>query len=136
MKKVYDLRGKQTKISRLLRFDNEAFIHLLAYRMFVFIAVIYGIVLLGSLFYGPFVLYVKILTMLSWILFIPLVFALIKVTSLVGSHGLAFGKFNSAYRTMKMEKAGRLQVTALWLLPYLATAAWAICFFAMLKWWP
>lgn len=136
MKKVYDLRGKQTKIARLLRFDNDAFIHLFAYRAFVFLAVIYGIVLLGSIVYGPLIQYVKLFTMLAWILFIPLVFALMQVAALVGSKGLAFGKFDSAYRATRIKKTGRLQVTALWILPYLATAAWIICFFAMMRWWP
>jgi hypothetical protein len=133
-KKVYDFRGKQSNISRLTRFDPEAFVHMLFYRVLIPVSIIYGIVLLASLVFSGLELAVKALTVIIWILFTPQVFETAKAVSVTGSRGMAFGHLNESYlfilRTRYSKKAG-----AYTLFPYLVLALWVVGFISMVAWW-
>jgi hypothetical protein len=133
-KKVYDFRGKQSNISRLIRFDPEAFVHILFYRLLIPVSIIYGVVLLASLAFAGLGLVAKTLTIIVWILFTPQVFETAKAISVTGSRGIAFGHLNESYRfilrTRYSKKAGGYS-----LFPYLILALWVIGFIFAVVWW-
>jgi hypothetical protein len=132
---VYDFRGKQSSIFRLAKFEPFGLIHALSYRILLFLSLIYGFLLLASLFYAPLGLTAKYFTIAMWILITPQLFEAVKAFSLVSTHGAAFGKFSEAYSYLvsRKRKASFVIYKAL---PYLVIAVWAIFFVLMLFWWP
>lgn len=135
MKRTYDLRGKQASIARLLGFDMEAFVHMIAYRLLIFASIIYGIALLLAAMYPQFGTAVVLLTAIVWILYTVELFEFIKGIAMVQSKGLVFGRFLESYREIKLRDASRPMLAALSIAPYAAVAVWAAGLVAMLIWW-
>jgi hypothetical protein len=134
-KTTYDFRGKQSNIFRLGKFDVSGLIHTLFYRILIFVAVIYGLLLLASVFYSGLGLLVKIVTIIVWILVTPQLFAAIKAFSLVETHGAVFGKFSNSY-TNTISKNYKPEYKIYKALPYAVVAVWIVFFVVMLVWWP
>lgn len=133
-KKVYDMRGNQANIARLLGFYKSAFVHMLFYRLLIFLGIIYGIVLIASVFYSPLILAAKAFTIIIWILFMPQVFAAVKVLSLTRTRGLSFGHLGEEYTFLakKRYKGSTALYTAL---PYIVLAIWIVGIaFAAIGW--
>jgi hypothetical protein len=133
-KKVYDLRGKQSNLARLIRFDKEAFVHMVAYRALIVFSVIYGVIML--LYFvipglGPLA---KASTAIIWILFTPQLFETAKGASLVMTKGLAFGHLGKGYSFLMKKKYGRTGGYAK-PTPYAVMLLWAAGFVAILLWW-
>jgi hypothetical protein len=132
-KKTYDMRGKQSNISRLARFDLEGFIHMLFYRIQIFYSVIYGLAMLYYLITGiDFGL--KLLTIIFWVLITPQLWETIKAFSLISSRGLAFGHLSEEHVYLmksKYSKTGSVYS----IIPYAAMLFWVLGFIAMLMWW-
>ncbi len=134
-KKIYDMRGGQSSIARLSRFDTEAFLHMIFYRLLIFFSVIFGVVMLASLVYQSAVPLVKPMLVVEWVLFTLTFFEMAKSFSLIASRGLSFGHLNNEYITMMKLKYGKRGNPALSALPFLALGLWALGFVAMLLWW-
>ena len=135
MKRTYDLRGRQSSIFRLLGFDPEGFMHTLIYRVLIFLAIIYGIVLLLANEYHQFYFAVVPLTAAVWILFTFELFEFIKGMAMAQTKGLAFGKFTGTYREVQLKKASSAQTFAFTAAPYIAVIIWLLGFAAMIMWW-
>lgn len=134
-KTVHDFRGKQTNIFRLSKFEPFGLIHALFYRILLFLALIYGFLLLASLSYvflGP---TVKYFTIAIWILITPQLFEAVKAFSLASTHGAVFGKFSEAYSYLVAKKY-KAVYGIYKALPYLVIVTWAVFFILMLVWWP
>lgn len=134
MKKTFDVRERHGIIVRLARFDREGFVHMVSYRVMVFLAVIYGIAVFLSLLY-PLAPEVFVLTVLVWIFFTPQVYETAKSFALISSRGLAFGHLSEEYKFIvktKYKKSG----SAFMLIPYLVMLVWVIGFVFLLLWWP
>ncbi len=133
-KKLYDMRGKQANIARLARFHMEGFLHMLFYRILVFLAIFYGIVVLLFFIFPQLSFSVKALTAVVWIFFTPQVYEAAKSLAIVSTRGLAFGHLSEEYRFMMRSKYGKTG-GIFNAVPYGALAVWAIGFIAMLMWW-
>jgi hypothetical protein len=131
-----DLRGPQKRISRLLRFYPEAYIHMLFYRIAIPLTILYGLIIL---FYymvpgvGP---VLKILTAVLWVLWTPQLFGVAKGLSLAWTRGMAFGQLNpefaALYRKRYSKRSGIFVA-----FPFVVTAIWAMGFVLMiLRWRP
>lgn len=99
-KMLYDMRGKQGNISRLLGFDGEAFVHMLSYRILIFAALIVAVLLAISLAYpvSPGITALQHVGILViWIFFIPQVFETSKAFAVILSKGVAWGRLNKSY---------------------------------------
>jgi hypothetical protein len=110
------------------------FMHALFYRILIFLSIIYAAALIFSLF-TQIEAAVKLITVVVWLLLFPQVFATVKALSLVSTHGAVFGRFSREYAQLLSKRRRSLDSFYL-ALPYLATAAWAAFFVAMLVWWP
>ncbi len=133
-KKTFDMRGRQTNISRLFAFDREGFIHMVAYRALIFYSIPYGILLLLSFFYANVLAYTGIFTAIFWILITPQLFETAKAFSLISSRGLAFGHLSESRVFLQKEKYSK--TGALFKpIPYIAMLLWFIGFIALLLWW-
>jgi hypothetical protein len=132
-KKLGETRGGQSRIFRLASFDLEAFIHMLFYRILIFVAPAYGVLTLVSLLYPfpPFVL--KALTVLLWVLFTPQLFETVKALSLSWSRGMSFGHLNEEYSSLVKERYGG-GVKIYSSLPFLVLLLWSVGFVFMVVW--
>ncbi|MDE1825409.1 MAG: hypothetical protein KGH61_03475 [Candidatus Micrarchaeota archaeon] len=135
MKRTYDLRGRQSSIFRLARFDPEGFLHALIYRILIFLSIVYGLVLLLANQYPQLYLAIAPLTAAVWILFTFELFEFIKGIALAQTKGLAFGRFQSTYREVQLRHAPHAQIFAFTIAPYLAVIIWLLGFAAMVMWW-
>lgn len=133
-KKLYDMRGSQANIFRLAKFDTEGFIHMLFFRILIFVSVIYGLAIMLYFENALPGLWVKLLTAIVWILITPQFFQTVKVISMVGSGGLSFSHFSQEYVFLAKEKR-QTDTRAFDILPYALMAIWVIFFIAMLVWW-
>lgn len=129
-----DLRGKQSNIFRLSRFDKEALVHVLFYRVLAPYSVIYGVILLASVFYGAMQPLAKAFTVVEWILFTPQLYESVKAFSLVSTRGLAHGHLNDSFLYVYRKRYGG-SASFFAVLPYIALALWAIGFVLMIAWW-
>ena len=131
---VYDMRGKTTNIKRLASFDSWGFIHMVFYRIAIFVAIAYGLLVLLWYIVPGLSVEVRIGTALMWIIFIPQFFAAREAIIMVFSKGMAYGHLNKEYKKSYKAKyhphSGALVVG-----PYIATIVWIAAFFAMLIWW-
>jgi hypothetical protein len=133
-KRTFDMRGNQLAIGRLRHFDKEGFVHMVAYRILIFYAIIYGILLLSSFVYFWLASDVKWLTVIFWILITPQLYETVKAFSLISSRGLAFGHLSKEHVYLmksKYSKTGSIFV----FIPYAAMFLWAVGFIALLLWW-
>ena len=133
-KKTYDMRGKQSNLTRLAHFDKEGLIHMITYRVLIFYSIPYGILLLVSLLYPSLVQYIGALTAIFWILITPQLWESVKAFSLISSRGLAFGHLSEEYVYLEKTKYSR---TGLLYkpIPYIAMLFWFAGFIALLFWW-
>lgn len=117
----HDLRGRIALLGRLLRFDKEAFIHLLFYRCLIVSSIVTFIIFALSfpfhvLFYG-----VKVMIALDWVFFTTQVFESAKAMSLADSRGAAFGHLNPSFVSSMLVSRN---ASAYRLLPFLLLAVW------------
>lgn len=135
MKDVYDIRGRQTSILRLARFDGEALVHMLFYRALIFAAPMAALFIAASLFSQnqAVILASRLLVLLVWILFTPQLFSALKAFSLVSSGGAAFGRFSEAFARTHRESLGSAAVYKV--IPYAGMAVWITAFLALAFMW-
>lgn len=133
-KKLYDMRGRQANIARLSRFHKEGFIHMLFYRILVFVSILYGIVLLLFFAYPQLSLLSKALTAIVWILLTPQLYETAKGFSIISTKGLAQGHLSKEYRFLMKSKYGK-SGGIYNVVPYAAMVVWVAGFVAMLVWW-
>lgn len=135
MKRTKDLRGHQSNVHRLSKFDSEGLIHMVAYRWLIIFSVIYGILLLLSLYYYPQLAYaVKIATVVIWMLFTPTAYETVKGLSLISSRGLAFGHLSKEYTEIMNSKYHRSSGIFKYV-PQFAMLLWLIGFIVMVLFW-
>lgn len=133
-KEVFDLRGMQESILRLYRFDKGAFLHMLFYRIAVFVAIAAGLLIAAdTVTLHHLAYYTKLLVALSWILFTPQLFAVFVAFSVMRSRGVAFGHLNSSFLSAEVEK--RLSQNVYKALPYIAIAVWMAGFVMLIAGW-
>jgi hypothetical protein len=133
-KEVFDMRGKETSIMRLAAFDSAAFVHMVFYRILIFVVIAYGIIILLSYAVQGLAFEVKFATALAWILFTPQVFETAKGIVLVLSGGMAMGHLNEEYKMAMKAKHHSLR-GALAVIPYAVLLLWLAGFMMMLIWW-
>ncbi len=133
-KKLKDLRGPQRRISRLLRFYPEAYLHMLFYRIAVPLTLLYALIVLLHLLLPGLGLVLKIFTAVVWALWTPQFFAVAKGLSLAWTRGLAFGQLNPEFAALYRKRYPRKSgiYTAL---PYAALALWVLGFAVLLLRW-
>jgi hypothetical protein len=135
-KRLEDLRGPQRRISRLLRFYPEAYIHMLFYRVAIPLTILYGLVILLFFLLPGWGLALKILTAVLWVLWTPQLFAVAKGLCLAWSRGMAFGQLNPEFAALYRKRYSRrsgLYVA----LPYVVLVVWAVGFVVLiLRWRP
>ncbi len=134
MEKSYDVRGRQSNIFRLARFDIAALFHMLFYRILIFVAPISAAMIAASLLYpnASVLLASRLLILLVWILFTPQLFSAFKAFSLVSSRGAAFGKFSDYFALTQK----RREVDSVYrIFPYAGIAVWAIAFVVLTVLW-
>jgi len=133
-KRLEDLRGPQTRVSRLLRFYPAAYVHMLFYRIAVPLTLLYALTILLYLLLGGLGLVLKAFTAVIWALWTPQLFAVAKGLSLAWSRGMAFGQLNpefaALYRKRYSRGAGLYAA-----LPYVALALWVLGFVVLLLRW-
>jgi hypothetical protein len=123
-KQVYDLRGKQTSIGRLLGFDKEAFIHMLFYRVLIIVSIIAAIAfVLGYAIGIPSAVF-KLLFVLVWVLFTPQVYETAKGISVIATKGFVFGHLNKSYLATASKHGKRAMDPLYKLMPYTALVLW------------
>lgn len=132
---AYDLRGRQSSIIRLARFDLDSFVHMLFYRILVFAALLTAVVLVVNLLLQNIglTLIAKVLVLIVWILFTPQLFSVFKAVSLVSTNGAVFGHLNEAFVRARVEKKGIYLLYKA--LPYAAMAFWFGGFVVLLYLW-
>ena len=135
-KTLQDLRGPQTRISRLLRFYPAAYLHMLFYRVAAPLTILYSLTILLYLLLPGLGLALKIFTAVLWALWTPQLFAVAKGLSLAWTRGMAFGHLNAEFAALyrkRYSKRSGIYVA----FPYAALAIWAIGFVLMiLRWRP
>ncbi len=134
-KEIYDVRGGQSKLFRLLRFDTEGLVHLVFYRIAIVIAALMVISMAIGVKYvqTPFINATRVLMLLLWIMFTPQLFETIKAMSLIASRGVVFGKLNPSF--MSQVKRNTSMDGLLYALPYVVLAVWAVGLIGLVKLW-
>ena len=134
-KEIYDVRGGQSKLFRLLRFDTEGLVHLVFYRIAIVIAALMVISMAIGVEYvqTPFINATRVLMLLLWIMFTPQLFETIKAMSLIASRGVVFGKLNPSF--MSQVKRNTSMDGLLYALPYVVLAVWAVGLIGLVKLW-
>ncbi len=123
-KQVYELRGRQSNLSRLVHFDKEAYIHMLFYRALIILSVVAGAVFFASYFFNLSTAVFRAFFMIIWVLFIPQVFESAKGMSVIATRGFVFGHLNKSYRSTA-EKYLKPRAAPLFkAFPYAVLAAW------------
>ena len=133
-KRLKDLRGPQKRISRLLRFYPEAYLHMLFYRIAVPLTLLYALTILLYLLLPGLGLPLKIFTAVIWALWTPQLFAVAKGLSLAWTRGMAFGQLNPEFAALYRKRYPRSSgfYTAL---PYAVLVLWGLGFVALLLRW-
>jgi hypothetical protein len=130
-KKLKDLRGPQARISRLASFHMEAYIHMLFYRILVPLSIIYGISVLARFFVPGLGPVVKVLTLMTWILWTPQVFEVAKGLALAWSRGMAFGHLNEEFAHLYKKRYSKKPGGYI-AFPYVVLVLWAVGFIVLL----
>ena len=125
-KETYDMRGRQSLAFRLLCIDREALVHVLFYRIAVFVALaLAASIILGMLVVGtPYTNITRILLIAVWVLFTPQLFEAAKAASVIGSRGVVFGKLNESFKEYGAHKSALNPLYAIF--PYVVFAVWLI----------
>lgn len=134
MNNSYDVRGRQSSIFRLWRFDKTALLHMLFFRALIFLAPLTALFLLLGVAFptAEMTLASRVLVIATWILFTPQLLAAFKAFSLVSSRGAAFGKFNEYFmRTQKKNPYSALYQ----IMPYIGLAVWCGLFIIIVNMW-
>jgi hypothetical protein len=134
LKSPRDLRGPQWRIGRLLGFYLEAFIHMLTYRIMVPLTILFGALMLLSLFLQRLGPALKIFTAVIWVLWTPQLFAVAKGLSLAWTRGMAFGRLNEEFAHLYKKRYGK-KTAAFVAFPFIVLVVWAAGFVVMLVWW-
>ncbi len=129
-----DLRGPQRRIGRLLRFYREAFIHMLTYRIMIPLTILFGAIMLLSLFLQRLGPALKIITAVIWVLWTPQLFAVAKGLSLAWTRGMAFGRLNEEFAHLYRKRYGK-KTGVFIAFPFIVLVLWAAGFVVMLVWW-
>ena len=130
----HDLRGPQRRIARLLTFSGEAFVHVLAYRIMVPLNIVFGAVILLSIFIGIPGTLLKVLTAVTWALWTPQLFEVAKGLSLAWTRGMAFGNLNEEFAHLYRKRYGR-NTAIFTALPWVVLVLWAAGFVILLVVW-
>ena len=133
-KKTFDMRGKTINIARLASFDSEGFIHMVFYRLLIFYSIIYGIIVFLSFLYLEVAVYLKLATIILWVLFTPQVYETAKGFSLIGTKGIAFGHLSREHLYV-MKHRYKKGMSVFPTVTALAFMLWLIGFIVMLIWW-
>ena len=133
-KTLQDLRGPQTRISRLLRFYPAAYLHMLFYRVAAPLTILYSLTILLYLLLPGLGLALKIFTAVLWALWTPQLFAVAKGLSLAWTRGMAFGQLNPEFAALYRKRYPR-RVGVYAALPYAALALWVLGFAVLLLRW-
>jgi hypothetical protein len=135
-KKPYDVRGGQGKLSRVGRFDKEAYAHMLAYRILIFLSFVFGLSIIVTAIVMPQALTsrtIKIMVLIVWVLFTAQVFATAQAASLIFSGGLSSNNLNRSF--VNFAGSGN-KLTGFWkAFPYIVLAVWLIAFIFLLWIW-
>lgn len=134
-KQVYDMRGRQSSMLRVGRFDKGALLHMLSNRILAVLALVGAAVMFLDLYSPSYLLayWARIMIIVIWIFFTPQLFSVFKAFSLVYSKGAAFGHLNRSFLNVGVKKKGIHSVyTAL---PYAAVVVWLLGFVALAVLW-
>jgi hypothetical protein len=125
-KETYDMRGGQSRITRLWAFSKESYVHMLFYRILIPVAIIAAIIFAIQYIYPSLFVSMlfKLIFILVWVLFIPQVFETSKGLSIIATNGFIHGMLNKMY----LESAAKYERHPLGLLykafPYFAIIVW------------
>jgi hypothetical protein len=122
------------RIGRLVRFNREAFLHVLAYRIMVPLTIILGAVMLLSLFVQGLGPLLKVITAVAWALWTPQLFEVGKGLALAWTRGMAFGHLNAEFAHLYRKRYGK-RTGAFVAFPFIILAVWAAGFVVLLLWW-
>ncbi len=131
-KQVYDVRGRIGSLARLIGFDKAGFIHMVTYRIFIFVAVFTGLLLLYCAAFNPAYFnsaFVKALILLDWLFFTAQVYAASQVLAFILSQGRASEHINKSFINAEDKRKG--VDSALRHIPYIITVLWLLGFAAM-----
>lgn len=132
-KQTYDVRGRITMLGRLWPFDKEGFLHMVTFRIFVFVGIATGIVLLYAAIFNPGFMnsmLVKALVLLVWLFFTAQIYAASWVLAFMLSKGRASENINKSFVDSPERKS--IINDLLKFVPYTITTVWLIGFAAML----
>jgi hypothetical protein len=135
-KRLTDLRGPQSRIGRLLSFSFEAWLHMLANRIMVFLSLLYAVFVGIYLLVPGLGIVLKVLTVALWLLWTPQFFEALKGLALVWSRGMAFGHLNQEFAHLyRRHYARRTGIYAAF--PFVGLAVWAVGLVVMcVRWIP
>lgn len=133
-KKTKDLRGRQTRIGRLVHFYLEAYVHVLTYRIMVPLVILYGLAVFAYLLFPGLGLLLKVFTLVMWVLWTPQFFEIAKGLSLSGSRGIAFGHLNEEFAHLYRKRYPHPMGLYL-AFPYIVLALWVAGFIVVLVRW-
>ncbi len=133
-KQTTDLRGGQARIGRLLSFYFEAYLHMLANRIMVFLSLAYAALIAVYLLVPGVGTVLKVGTAVVWVLWSPQLFEGLKAFALAGSRGMAFGRLNGEFAHLYRKRYGAASPLYR-VFPFAGLAAWAAGFVVMLVWW-
>lgn len=123
-KQVYDLRGRQASIGRLLGFDKEAFVHMLFYRILIAVSIIAAVAFILDYAIGIPKTIFESLFILVWVLFTPQVYETAKGLSIIATKGFILGQLNKSYLATANKHRNRSFDQLYKLMPYTALVLW------------
>ncbi len=122
-----DVRGSQMSILRLYGFDKGALLHMLFYRILVFVALAAFVVIAVYEYTRSALAYqtVGIFIVAVYLLFTPQLFAVARVATLVVTKGRVSDKLNASF--LNSLKGSRRKYAVLRAIPYACVAIWLMC---------
>ncbi len=136
MKEVYDIRGRQSSIFRLAGFDREGLLHMVAYRILIFVSIVVGAAVLGTLLFAPHDInawYIDALVLLVWALITPQVYETARAFALILSRGLSSQDLNQSFVNFAVKNKSAFDAYRAF--PYLVLGVWMIGFVVMFWVW-
>ena len=124
------MRGRQSNILRLASFDRLAFVHMLFYRISIFVSIIAAVLIVAAAFDKAAVLLLseRIAILVMWLLFTPQLFETAVAFSLIETRGRVFGHLNQSF--LDSYEKGNKTNPLFTVLPYAAVTIWVISFVA------
>lgn len=120
----YDVRGPHSRIFRLFAFDKEGFIHMLFYRIAIFVAIVTGVYALIHIIFNVLnltILYIMIA--IVWALLTPQIFESAKVISIDATKAKLFGHLQKSFIDSS-EKLPAWKKLIFGSLPYFVLVIW------------